>query len=70
MKNIRIKLEKLKCDSSKYNSFEVEHLRGLFLSKKPIPVPYVNEKNEVIAFCSSYFVLKELGISEISAVLV
>ena len=61
MKQAKIPMKKLKCDNSRYNKIEVETWKKLFLQKNPIPSPCVNKNNEVMAFFSTYFVMKELN---------
>ncbi|MEK6827548.1 MAG: hypothetical protein AABX99_03645 [Nanoarchaeota archaeon] len=61
MEQTRLSINKIKCDSSEYHEIEVKFLKERFLQKKPIPSPWINKKNEVVAFHSSYFVSKELG---------
>ncbi len=69
MRNVNIPLKEVKCNPSKYNAVEVDFWKKIFLSKKPIPSLHINERKEVIAFYSTYFILKELEISEINVVL-
>ena len=69
-KAISIEISKLKCDASKRNELEIDFLKRLFAAKQPIPCPCVNKNNEVIAFQSSYFVLKDFNIKEASAILI
>lgn len=64
MNNLKIDLNKLKC-SFKPNPIEIKLLKGQYLKRKPIPLPWINKNNEVIAFASSYFALKELEVSPI-----
>lgn len=68
MKQIDVQVEEIKCDSSKCNKTEIEFWKKQFLSKKPIPSPWVNERNEVVAFHNVYFALKELKFSKVSVV--
>jgi hypothetical protein len=65
MKEMKINLDKFRCSRFRYNFLEVKELKRQFLKKKPIPLPIVNDSNKVIAFYSSYFVLKELKITPI-----
>ncbi|MBR9704430.1 hypothetical protein GOV12_03400 [Candidatus Pacearchaeota archaeon] len=69
MKEIKIPVKDLKCSKSKYNKIEVELLKKRFLNKKLIPSPWINKNNQVIAFYTSFFVLKEIGFKEIGVVL-
>lgn len=68
MKQIKVGLNAVSCDKTKYNKIEVEFWKKRFLAKKPIPSPWINEKNEVISFYNCYFVSKKLGIDKIIVV--
>ena len=68
MKHIKVNLKELRCDEAQFNKIEVEEMKKAFLKKSPIPSPWINKDNEVIAFHNSYFVAKELGFSDVLVV--
>jgi len=62
MIQIKKETKDLKCDRGKYNKIEIKFWKKIFLEKKPIPSPWINKKNQVIAFHNSFFIAKELGL--------
>lgn len=61
MRTVQIELKKVTCNS-KPNLPEIQFFKKQFLERKPIPAVWIR-KNKVVAFASTYFVLKELGVS-------
>jgi hypothetical protein len=52
------------CSSNKRNDLEVVYWKGIFLERKPIPLPFINKNNEVIAFFNCFFAISDLGVQK------
>lgn len=66
---IDLPFNKVKCNPQRYNQIEVKFWKKQFLSKNPIPSPWIDENNKITAFHNCYFTLKELGFSKTKFIL-
>lgn len=70
MRISQVPLVTISCESAACNRIEVELWKKRFLEKQAIPSPWLNAKLEVVAFHSCFHAIKELGLREVSAVIV
>ncbi|PIN75153.1 hypothetical protein COV18_04340 [Candidatus Woesearchaeota archaeon CG10_big_fil_rev_8_21_14_0_10_37_12] len=68
MNTTRKTIKELSCDKYHYNKYEVEQLKQVYSKGSAIPCPFVNSKNEVVAFYSSFFALQELNVPDTGVV--
>ena len=68
MRQTKVLMSSITCNNLSYNKKDVLSLKEVFLKKKPIPSPWINNKKEVIFHHSTYFLLKELNHEKIYVV--
>ena len=68
METKRCKIKDLSCGNEHYNEYEVAQFKETYKNGSPIPLPFINKQNQVIAFYNSFFALKELKVASIGVI--